>query len=115
MKTQAEILVAQTVPAGEPGGGSAGGLNFLLLMGALFLFMYAILFRPQQKQQKAHREMLSKVAKGDQIVTSGGIHGRVTGVAGDVLTVEIAERTRVKLNRSGVASRSGGSEGEKKS
>ena len=54
--------------------------------------------------------MLEQVQRGDQIVTSGGMHGRVTGVADDVLTIEIAERVRVKINRSAVASRTGAGE-----
>ena len=84
------------------GGSPVGGL--LVPMGAIFLIFYFLLIRPQQKKQKEHEEMLKAVSRGDEVVTSGGIHGVVTGVAGDVLTLEIAnlrgERVRIKVDRS---------------
>lgn len=98
-----QVQLAQAAPEGEPGGG--GVLGLLLPMVALFLLMYAIIIRPQQRQQKQHREMVAAVERGDQVVTSGGIHGKVTGISDDVLTVEIAERVRIKVNRSAIASR----------
>jgi len=104
MKTEMAVQLAQTAP---DGGGGAGGFNMLFFIGAMFLLMWALLIRPQQRQQKEHRKMLEQIQRGDQIVTSGGMHGRVTGVADDVLTIEIAERVRVKINRSAVASRKG--------
>ena len=76
-----------------------------LLLGAMFLFMYAIIIYPQRKQQKEHQKMLSQVERGDQVVTSGGIHGKVTGISDDVLTVEIADRVRIKLNKSAISNR----------
>ena len=106
MKYQTEIQLAQAIPEPAPGGdGGGGGFGFFLPMIALFLLMYAIIVRPQQRQQKEHRKMLTEIERGDQVVTSGGIHGRVTGISDDVLTVEIAERVRVKLNKSAVSSR----------
>jgi len=94
-----QILLAQAAPeTGFP-------LQFVLMMGGVMLLMYALLIRPQQRQENERRAMLSQVERGDQIVTTGGIHGRVIGIADDVLTVEIAERVRVKLNRSAVQSR----------
>jgi preprotein translocase subunit YajC len=85
-----------------------GLLNMVLLFAAMGLLMYALLIRPQQRRDKEHREMLSKVEKGDSIVSTGGIHGKVTGVADDVLTVEIAPNVRIKLAKSAVASRKAG-------
>ncbi len=96
-----ELQLAQTAQP-EAGGGVFG---FLLPLGAMFLLLYALVIRPQQRQQKEQKQMLSQIQKGDQIVTSGGLHGRVTGIADDVLTVEIAERVKVKINRGAVASR----------
>ena len=105
MKTTAEVQVAQLLPESGADGGAGGGLGFFLPLIALFLLMYAIIIRPQQRQQKEQRKMVAAVERGDQVVTSGGIHGRVTGVSDDVLTVEIAERVRIKLNRSAVTQR----------
>jgi len=80
-------------------------LSPLLLFAAMGLLMYALLIRPQQRREKQHREMLSRIRRGDSIVTSGGIHGKVTGVSDDLLTVEVANGVRVKLNKSAVGSR----------
>ncbi|MBW2408402.1 MAG: preprotein translocase subunit YajC, partial [Deltaproteobacteria bacterium] len=86
---------------GAEGGG--GGFQPLILMGAMFAIFYFLLIRPQQKKTKEHRQMLSNLRKGDRIVTSGGIHGRITGMDETTLTVQIAEKVRVKVSRANVA------------
>ncbi|GAG35306.1 unnamed protein product [marine sediment metagenome] len=87
--------------AGEGNGGDP--LSFLIPMGAIFLIFYFLLIRPQQKKQKDHENLLKAVGKGDRVVTSGGIHAVVVGVADDVLTLEIGnlkgERVKVKVDR----------------
>ncbi len=70
----------------------------------MFVIFYFLLIRPQQKKTKDHREMLNQLKKGDRIVTGGGIHGRITGVSDTTLTVEIADKVRVKMNRGNVSS-----------
>lgn len=116
MNTQAEIGTP-SAPAGAPdGGGGPGGIfsSPLFFLAAMLLLMWALLIRPQQRKEKELRAMLSKVDKGDAIVTTGGLHGKVTGVTDDVLTVELAPNVRVKLSRSAVASRTPAkTEGEK--
>jgi preprotein translocase subunit YajC len=96
------VELAQTTP---DAGNGFGGIGFFLPIVAMFLLFYALIIRPQSRQQKQHKKMLEQVGRGDQVVTSGGIHGRVTGISDDVLTVEIADRVRVKLNKSAVSSR----------
>jgi preprotein translocase subunit YajC len=72
----------------------------ILLLVVIFWFL---IFRPQQKRQKAHQAMLGSITRGDTIVTSGGIVGKVTkAIDGEDLEVEIAQGTRVKIARSGV-------------
>ena len=75
----------------------------LVPIGAIFLIFYFLLIRPQQRQQKEQEQMKKGVAKGDGVVTAGGMHGKVTGVTDDVLTLEIAslkgERVRIKVDR----------------
>ena len=66
-------------------------------------FFYFLLIRPQQKRNKEHKEMISNLKKGDRIITSGGIYGRVTGLDDTTLTVEIADRVRVKVVRGNVS------------
>jgi preprotein translocase subunit YajC len=78
-------------------------LGFLIPMGAIFLIFYFLLIRPQQRKQKEHEKLLKAVGKGDRVVTTGGIHGVVTGESEDVLTLEIAnvkgDRVRIKIDR----------------
>jgi len=87
---------------GEAAQGAGGFASFvpLILMFAIFYFL---LIRPQQKKAKEHRQMVSNLKKGDRIVTSGGIHGRITALDEAVLTVEISDRVRVKVNRGNVS------------
>ncbi len=73
-------------------------LPFIIML-AIFYF---ILWRPQSQQQKKRKQMLTELQKGDRIVTVGGIHGEVTGLKDDVLTVRIADKVEVKLSKSAV-------------
>ncbi len=86
--------------AAQPG---ASGFSALLPLILMFIIFYFLLIRPQQKKTKEHREMIQNLKKGDRIITGGGIHGRVTGMDDTTVTVEIADKVRVKLNRSNVA------------
>ncbi len=94
-------LQAGGAPEGSPFG-------MLVPMALIFMIFYFLLIRPQQKRQKQQEQMLKAIEKGDQIVTSGGLHGKVVGVTDDVLTLEIAavkgERVRVKVSRARVES-----------
>jgi preprotein translocase subunit YajC len=91
------------VPLQAQGGGA--DFSFFLMMGSIFLIFYFLVIRPQQKQQKEREAFLKTASKGDEIVTQGGLHGRVAGVDGDVLEVEIARlrgekvKVRVSLGR----------------
>lgn len=86
-------LAADEAPA--PGG--MGQLMSFAPLIILFVIFYFLLIRPQQKKAKEHRDMLGKLEKGHMVVTSGGICGKVTGVAEDSVTVEIADNVRVKV------------------
>ncbi len=86
------------------GGGAGTGLQeLLLLFGPIFFIMYFLVIRPQSKKQKEQVALLKAIDKGDRVVTAGGLHGQVTGVTDDVLTLEIAnvkgERVRIKVDR----------------
>jgi len=89
--------------------------SFLIPMVMVFAIFYLLLIRPQNKQRQEHEAMQKSVAKGDEVVTTGGLHGRVTGAADDVLTLEIAslkgERVRVKVDRKSVERRTARAEG----
>jgi preprotein translocase subunit YajC len=87
--------------------GAPGGLvqfDMLLPLLLMLITMYFFLFRPQQQKMKAHREMIANVRRGDTVVTSGGIIGKVTKVKDDTtVEVEIADNTRVQLVRQTIA------------
>jgi preprotein translocase subunit YajC len=86
-----------------PGGGATDLLLQFAPILLLVVIFWLLIFRPQQKRMKAHQAMLSAIARGDTIVTTGGIVGKVTkAVDGEDLEVEIAQGTRVKIARSGV-------------
>jgi preprotein translocase subunit YajC len=74
------------------------GAGFLLIIVA-FAFLYFVLIRPQKKRQLQARQMLEAVKVGDEVVTAGGIYGRITELHDDAVTVEIAPRVSVKVAR----------------
>jgi len=88
---------------GGTGGEGAGGFAGFIPLILMFVIFYFMLIRPQQKRTKEHRQMVSNLKKGDRIVTSGGIHGRITGMDDATLTVEIADKVRVKVARGNVS------------
>ena len=90
----------------QAAGGPASGpnwLNTLLLPGLLLVVFYFLLIRPQSKRAKDQREMLSKIAVGDEIASTGGILGKVTEVGDQFLSVEIAAGVNIKLQKFQVA------------
>ena len=88
---------------GTGGGEGASGFTGFIPLILMFVIFYFLLIRPQQKKTKEHRQMVSNLKKGDRIVTSGGIHGRITGMDDVTLTVEIADKVRVKVARGNVS------------
>jgi len=86
--------------AQSPFGGSTDMLTSLLPFVLIFVIMYFLILRPQQKRVKQHAEMVKNVRKGDTVITSGGLVGRVTKVIDDdQIEVEIAEGIRVRQVR----------------
>jgi preprotein translocase subunit YajC len=90
--SQAHAQAAGAAPQGP------GMMNFLILPLMLVVF-YFLLIRPQQKRHKEHQSMLSKLATGDEVVTGGGLLGRVTEVGDIFVSVEIADGVRIKVQR----------------
>lgn len=86
-----------------PREGGNAGMIFLVQMGLIFAIFYFLLLRPQAKQRKRHDQMLKELKKGDEIVTTGGIIGRVVHVEEDRLTVKTGGETRLTVDRARVA------------
>jgi preprotein translocase subunit YajC len=101
------LLIAQAAApdAGASPGGAAGllasPLPLILVMFAIFYFM---IIRPQSKQQKSHQDFLGKLQKGDEVVTTGGLLGKVAAINDDkVLTLEIANNVKVRVLKAQIA------------
>jgi preprotein translocase subunit YajC len=88
---------------GTGGGNGGGGFSAFIPLVLMFAIFYFLLIRPQQKKAKQHKAMLAAVRKGDKVITSGGLHGEVTGVTDDVVTMEIAPKVRVKVSKGSIA------------
>ena len=83
------------------------GMSMMVMMLVMFGIFYFLLIRPQVKKQKEHQAMLGKLGKGDEIITRGGVIGKITGVTDDntILVVELQEKVRVRIPRSYVDGR----------
>ena len=94
-----------TAHAQATGAAPAGGqmTSFLFMAGIIVVF-YFVLIRPQQKRAKEHQAMLSKLAAGDEVITAGGIVGRVSEVGDTFVVVEIADNVRIKVQRGQISS-----------
>jgi len=71
-------------------------------MIVIFVIFYFLLIRPQQKKQKELKAMIDNLAYGDTVITSGGIHGKITGLTDTIATLEIADKVRIKVSRSAI-------------
>jgi preprotein translocase subunit YajC len=88
---------------GAAGEGAQGGFSAFIPLILMFVIFYFLLIRPQQKKQKEHQEMIRSLKKGDRVMTNGGFYGRIVSLDESVVTVELADKVRVKVNRSYVA------------
>jgi preprotein translocase subunit YajC len=98
------MFITPAFAQGSPFGGDGSLLTQLLPFVLIFVIMYFLILRPQQKRVKAHAEMVKNVRRGDTVVTSGGLVGKVTKVIDDdQIEVEIADNIRVRQVRSMVS------------
>jgi preprotein translocase subunit YajC len=95
-----DLAYAMGSPGG--GGGQAGGFYTFLPLILLFAVFYFLLIRPQQKRAKQHKTFMESLKRGDTVITSGGLYGKITGITDEAITMEIAEKVRVKVSRSAV-------------
>lgn len=96
-----DMAYAMAGVTGEAQGG--GGLLTILPLILMFGIFYVLLIRPQQKKAKEHRGFLENLKRGDKVVTSGGLYGEITGMTDQTVTLEIADRIRVKVGRGYIA------------
>ncbi|RPD36673.1 preprotein translocase subunit YajC [Petrotoga sp. HWH.PT.55.6.1] len=88
---------AQAVPA------SGGGLSGMLLLLVIIILMWVLLFLPQRRQEKKHKEMLSALKKGDKIVTSSGIIGKIISITNERIRISTADKTEIDITKNAIA------------
>ena len=92
---------AADAPAAAAGG--MGAIAQFVPLILIFVVFYFLLIRPQQKKAKEHQNYLANLKKGDKVITCGGIHGQIASLTDTVVTLEIAENVRIKVNRGAIA------------
>ncbi len=96
-----DIAYAMGQNGGTPGQG--GGFAAFVPIILMFVIFYFLLIRPQQKKAKAHQEMINNLKKGDRVITSGGIYGVITHLDENTVTLEVADKVRIKVTRGSIA------------
>ena len=93
---------AQTAPAAAAGGDMQSSLMSMLPLVLMFVVLYFVMIRPQMKKQKEHRAMIDALAKGDEVVTGGGLLGKVTKLSESTVSLEVANGVEIQIQRSAV-------------
>ena len=96
-----DFFISPALAAEESGGAGLMDFAFPIVLLVLFYFM---LIRPQSKRAKEHRAMQSAISKGDEVVTDGGLMGKITHVGDNAITVQLAENLEVKVRRESISS-----------
>ncbi|MBI3634808.1 MAG: preprotein translocase subunit YajC [Candidatus Rokubacteria bacterium] len=94
-----DIALAMAAP---PGGGSNAMFTQLLFFAAIFAIFYFLLIRPQQRQKKEREALLAAVKKGDRVVTTGGLHGTVTGISENTIVLRVADQVKLEFDRAAI-------------
>ena len=84
------------------GTAGSGDWGFIITMVIIFGIFYFLIIRPQQKKQKELKAMIDNIAYGDTVITTGGIYGKVSGIADAFITLEIADKVKIKVTRSAI-------------
>jgi len=95
--------LAEAAPTAA-GAQQPGILEALFPFVILFIVFYFLLIRPQSKRAKEHKKLVEALAKGDEVLTQGGVYGKIIEVAEEAITVEVADNVQIKLQRAAVAS-----------
>ena len=95
-----ELIFAMAPQGGDGGGG--GLISTIIMFGAIFLIFYFMFIRPQQKRAKERQKLLSNLEKGDKVVTSGGIHGIISGIDEKTVLLQVSDNLKMKVDRSAI-------------
>jgi len=98
-----DVAHAMALPGGGQGGGDMNTLMGFLPMVLILGVFYFLLIRPQQKKAKEHRELLQNLKRGDAVITQGGLYGKIANLSDQVVTLEVADKVRVRVSRGSIA------------
>ncbi len=87
----------------SPQNGEGGSMSTMIFLGAIFVIMYFFMIRPQVKKAKDQKKFIENLQKGDEIITSGGIYGRIVNINDTYLMVEIAPNVKIKVDKATIA------------
>ncbi len=96
------FFISEALAEGAPAAQQGDPLSSLIFFGGMIAIFYFLLIRPQQKKAKEHRNMVEALAKGDEIVSNGGLLGKITQVGEEYVTVELADNVTVRLQKQAV-------------
>ena len=102
MTVEAPVIALLLGQAGA-GANGPGGLFNMALIPLMLVIMYVVAIRPQQKRQREHQDWLARMQKGDEVVTTGGLVGKISGLTDQIVTLELQEKVRVRVLRSHIA------------
>ena len=98
------FFISDAMAEAAPAAQQTDPMSSLIFFGGMILIFYFLLIRPQQKRAKEHRNLVEALSKGDEIVTNGGLLGKIVEVGEQYITVELAENVQIKMQRQAVGS-----------
>ena len=93
------FLISDAMAAGEAAPQGGGPIQLVIMIAVFFGIMYFMIIRPQQKKAKEHNELLAALSKGDEVVTSGGILGKVVKIGDNFIEIKISDSANIKVQK----------------
>lgn len=97
-------LISSAYAEGAAPAPAGPGSELLVMIGIFFVIMYFMIIRPQNKRQKEHKSLMESLSKGDEVVTNGGMMGKIRGVNDDIVRIELAENVVIKVQKHAIGS-----------
>jgi len=96
------VFISPAFAQAAPAGGSGPGYEQFIIIIGMFALLYFLMIRPQMKRAKEHRQMTEALQKGDEVVTTGGVLGKITQIGEAYISIQIAPNTEVQVQRTAV-------------
>ncbi|MDD5394460.1 MAG: preprotein translocase subunit YajC [Thiothrix sp.] len=99
-----DFLISNAYAEGAAAAPAGGGIEMILMMAVFFAIMYFMIIRPQQKRAKEHKQLLDALSKGDEVVTGGGILGKVAGISENFVELSVSDNVTIKVQKQAITS-----------